>query len=573
MLHYVFFILRQIIGVQMNVRTQFLNYATNVVNEVQKVDISDNELSNLAQQIEQAELIVPIVGGFSAGKSSLINAFLGSDILPTKVTPETALATELRYSEQPYIEAITEQEQIQRYELSQFEQLKDNAQQFKFIKLFLNHPKLKDIQPLVLVDMPGFGATLVHHNKAIANYLIRGVYFIFLTSVEDGTITLSMSREIQNLQNIGKGFSFCLSKTNLRSPNDVAAVAEQINEQLKEDFDFDKGVVLLDNNGGESLHNILKNIDPEQLFKSIFIERLKENYEAIENSIRVTISTLSNSKEESENAIATLENSLKEIEQKKISAINEVKSRYGQQSIEGIISRITQTLMNNKDRLVSLAMVNQAQFSTELSDIVRNCLITEVQQRFAEISRNIVEDFQLNLKINLANLEGFNLGGQFIDQISQTIQSKISNVNVDTIVDTLGKLGSVIGTLATALAPILRVVLAVLPSILANFFNNYREEQAREQARQQAESQFTSNIIPSVQHKIRQELPPVLNRSIEELINEISQQFENQMKQKRDEIAKTAAEKQAKAGEISVQIAKLEQASGAIKQFADSVLF
>lgn len=557
----------------MNVKTQFLNYATNVLNEVQKVDISDNKLSNLAQQIEQAELIVPIVGGFSAGKSSLINAFLGSDILPTKVTPETALATELRYSEQPYIEAITEQEQIQRYELSQFEQLKDNAQQFKFIKLFLNHPKLKEIQPLVLVDMPGFDAPLAHHNKAIANYLIRGVYFIFLTSVEDGTITLSMSREIQNLQNIGKGFSFCLSKTNLRSPNDVTAVAEQINEQLKEDFDFDKGVVLLDNNGGESLHNILKNIDPEQLFKSIFIERLKENYEAIENSIRVTISTLSNSKEESENAIATLENSLKEIEQKKISAINEVKSRYGQQSIEGIISRITQTLMNNKDRLVSLAMVNQAQFSTELSDIVRNCLITEVQQRFAEISRNIVEDFQLNLKINLANLEGFNLGGQFIDQISQTIQSKISNVNVDTIVDTLGKLGSVIGTLATTLAPILRVVLAVLPSILANFFNNYREEQAREQARQQAESQFTSNIIPSVQHKIRQELPPVLNRSIEELINEISQQFENQMKQKRNEIAKTAAEKQAKAGEISAQIEKLEQASGAIKQFANSILF
>ena len=65
---------------------------------------------------------------------------------------------------------------------------------------------------MVLVDMPGFDAPIENHNQAILNYLERGVFFVFLTSIEDGNITLSMKREIDNLQQIGKGFAFCISK-------------------------------------------------------------------------------------------------------------------------------------------------------------------------------------------------------------------------------------------------------------------------------------------------------------------------------------------------------------------------
>ena len=85
---------------------QFLSYLDQVKEKVGSIDIADNGLTGLAQRIEQAELIVPVVGGFSAGKSTLINSFLGSDLLPTAITPETALATELRYSSTDYIEAV-----------------------------------------------------------------------------------------------------------------------------------------------------------------------------------------------------------------------------------------------------------------------------------------------------------------------------------------------------------------------------------------------------------------------------------------------------------------------------------
>ncbi len=44
------------------------------------------------------QLVIPIVGNFSAGKSTLLNRFLGSSVLPTGITPETSLATELHYT-------------------------------------------------------------------------------------------------------------------------------------------------------------------------------------------------------------------------------------------------------------------------------------------------------------------------------------------------------------------------------------------------------------------------------------------------------------------------------------------
>ena len=41
---------------------------------------------------------VPFVGDFSAGKSSLINSYMGVDLLPTDVAPQTAVSYELYYS-------------------------------------------------------------------------------------------------------------------------------------------------------------------------------------------------------------------------------------------------------------------------------------------------------------------------------------------------------------------------------------------------------------------------------------------------------------------------------------------
>ena len=42
---------------------------------------------------------IMVMGAFSSGKSSMVNAFLGENILPTKALPATAIITVIRYSQ------------------------------------------------------------------------------------------------------------------------------------------------------------------------------------------------------------------------------------------------------------------------------------------------------------------------------------------------------------------------------------------------------------------------------------------------------------------------------------------
>ncbi|WP_353955535.1 hypothetical protein [Aliarcobacter cryaerophilus] len=232
-------------------------------------------------------------------------------MLSTALTPETALATELRYSENSYIKAIKKDDTFDKYEILEIDIIKEKAKNYKYIKLYLNNQKLQEIEPLILVDMPGFDAPIEHHNQAILNYLNRGIYFIILTSIEDGNITKSVLREITNIMEFGKDFSFCLSKTNLRTENDIKAVQNIIEDQLKDYFDFNKEIILTDNSSGLELEKILNKIDIEELFKKVFLYDLRFNHIENESSINIILSTLKVSREEVLKTIAELENSIK----------------------------------------------------------------------------------------------------------------------------------------------------------------------------------------------------------------------------------------------------------------------
>lgn len=558
----------------MNTQAKFLDYIKNVQSIITPLGISDNKLSQIAQNIKQAELIVPVVGGFSAGKSTLINSFLGNDILPTAVTPETALATELRYSATNYIEAVTAQGSIERHELSEFGSLKDNAQNFKNLRVYLNNEHLKAIQPLVLVDMPGFDAPIENHNQAILNYLNRGVYFVFLTSVEDGNITLSMKREIENIQQFGKGFAFCISKTNLRAPDDVKAVQQKIAEQLADDFDHTAPVALLDMDGGNNLKNILQVINPEELFHSLFIDELRENYNALTQSINVKISTFKGSKKEADEAIAALQSSLKGIEAKKQAAINEVESRYSRNSVAVINQAVTAAILAQKTRLVELAISNQSAFEREINDVAKNALLTSVQTRFQAISQDLIEEMGNGVSAQLSMLPENGLGNIVMDVMSSSgasTLSKVANTALKSVTKIImEKVGS--ATLKLLLGGVFSVVgavLAFLPEIISLFNKGAKERKQREQM----EQAIVGTIIPQIQQKLNEVLPEMMKQNITALINQISEQFEEQLQQKRDEIQAAEAEKAAKAAELESMIAELENGKQQLTVLANQVLF
>lgn len=558
----------------MNSKKQFLDYIGEVKNIISTLEISDNKLSEIQRNITDAELIVPVVGGFSAGKSTLLNSFLGNEILPTAVTPETALATELRYSDSNYIEAVTASGTVERHQLADFARLKDNAQNFKNLRVYLNNENLKAIQPLVLVDMPGFDAPIENHNQAILNYLERGVFFVFLTSIEDGNITLSMKREIDNLQQIGKGFAFCISKTNLRAPDDVKAVQQKIAEQLEDDFDYTGQIALLDMDGGNNLKNILTAVNPDELFKLLFIDELRENYTGLIQSINVKISTFKSDRKEIEETLSALQNSLQGIEAKKQSAINDVEQRYSRDSVSVINQAVTSAILQQKMRLVDLAINNQGAFERELNDITKNALLSAVQTRFRAISQDLIEEMGNGINAQLATLPDGGLAGIAMDVLANSgadAFGKVANTALKSISKAImGKVTS--ATLKALLGSVFGIVSAVLlflPEIISLFTKGEKERRQREQV----EQAIINNVIPQIQQQLNSVLPDLMNQNITALINQVSEQFEEQLQQKRNEIEAAEAEKAAKAAELESTINELESGKQQLTTTANRYLF
>ncbi len=225
----------------------------------------------LLEAIGEQDLLVPVVGGFSAGKSTALNAFLGESVLSVAITPETALATELRYIQgESYAEGVRENGEAQRLNLAEFGKLKERASEFSFARLYLNNAKLREIAPLVLVDMPGFDSSRDTHDKAIKRYIDNGSHFIVLESVERGAVEASVKGRIREFN--GK-FTFCLSKTDGESPTKIAEVKESIASDLKASFGYEKPIFLLDDRDktlDEVIASIDKNVAKEEFIRDFF---------------------------------------------------------------------------------------------------------------------------------------------------------------------------------------------------------------------------------------------------------------------------------------------------------------
>lgn len=567
----------------MNTQKQFLSYIEAVENIIKPLQINDNKLSYIKACIENSELIVPVVGGFSAGKSTLINSFLGEEILPTAVTPETALATELRYSSTSYIESVGEDAMIVQHELSDFAQLKDNAQKFKNLRVYLNNDNLKAIQPLVLVDMPGFDAPIENHNQAILNYLNLGVYFVFLTSVEDGNITLSMKREIDNIQQFSKGFAFCISKTNLRTLDDVNAVQKKISEQLADDFDHMEPIVLLDMDGGNNLKNILQAVNPEKLFHTLFIDDLRENYLELIQSINVKISTFKSNKQNTDDTILALQNAIHRLNEQKSFALIEVENRYSTNKINTIADKVTQNLLMKKEQLIESALRNQQAFVNELNDLVKNTLLSEVQRSFKNIGTEIIQDFSNHARLSLAS-DKLIIDSGMLDRIQNGAETLISRVTsgVNNLTNKMNErnqtndatkiyraVTTVVGLTTSVVAPVLEVIVIFLPDIIQFIAQKTQERKMREQV----EQQIMHTIIPNIKNKIRESLPNIFNEQVSMLIAQISEEFETQLKQKYDEIQVAEAEKAKKSAELESLIVQLENGKQQLTTIANQTLF
>lgn len=348
-------------------------------------------LTMLSDSIRETSLIVPVIGAFSAGKSSLLNLFLGKKYLSEGIAPETALATELHYSHDEYIEGVRENGTLQRFGIHDTEIIKQRSSEFSYLRFYINTEKLKAIEPLVLVDMPGFESPLDVHNRAIFQYVQKGVYFIALQSIEDGNITKTMLRKLEEIERFERKFSFFLSKTNLKPQSEVQKVKDYAQEQLDAYFDSIK-VMLLDDKNNENLKRVLDCINAEKLIYELFAPTLQSIAFDIEKTIEIKIASYKRSKEDNAAILQYKTQELAKIEQEQAAYIKEAQDKYSHGSVNRIINKTIMYVSNHADEIAqAYKSRGQEGATTMLNDLIRSALTDELKASMNDITRDIIQ--------------------------------------------------------------------------------------------------------------------------------------------------------------------------------------
>ena len=101
--------------------------------------------SLLSDLNEENGIKVPIVGDFSAGKSSLINALIERNgLLPVDITPETAVAYEMYFSQNEKVELYRNGQKIDEQPINGIKQL--NVKPGDVAKVYVNATAIQQLQ-------------------------------------------------------------------------------------------------------------------------------------------------------------------------------------------------------------------------------------------------------------------------------------------------------------------------------------------------------------------------------------------------------------------------------------------
>jgi predicted GTPase len=151
-------------------------------------DRDREQVAALKDRLDAARLRVLVAGEAKRGKSTLINALLSRDVLPAGVTPLTAVATTVRYGDDPHVTARYEDGHEEKLALDALPGLvtergnPGNRRHIMDVTVYLDVPLL--MGGLELVDTPGTGSVFDRDTRAAHEALNAMDAAVFVLSAD-----------------------------------------------------------------------------------------------------------------------------------------------------------------------------------------------------------------------------------------------------------------------------------------------------------------------------------------------------------------------------------------------------
>lgn len=222
---------------------ELLEYAKNYYLQDENIERA-NIFEKLANDIEKGEFSIVVVGEFSAGKSTLLNALMGKRILPSYSNETTATVNFLRHKDKAIngeigrvfynngnektIENISV-ETIQKYVSTKGENV---ATEVNHLDLYLDSDFLKD--GVTLVDSPGLNGVADGHREITEEQILKSHASIFLFN-SDHPGSKTDFEFLHDLQSKVKTIIFVLNKID-EIKTDEGESPESVIETLKKTY-------------------------------------------------------------------------------------------------------------------------------------------------------------------------------------------------------------------------------------------------------------------------------------------------------------------------------------------------
>jgi ribosome biogenesis GTPase A/gas vesicle protein len=220
-----------------------------------------DEISHILQRLASDSFKVLVVGEFSTGKSTFLNAMLGQRLLPTDTTETTATINIIKYGENPTAivhywgerdqngreaspckKETIKLEDLHRYITSLTKESNEVAKTVKFVEIYL--PSKYCSNSVELVDTPGLNTTYEYHELTTLEYLQNGHFGIMVLNATQ-FLTASEIKYLERFRTYMNKVMFVVNYVNEMPPGDSFEDNKQyFQRKLKKTLTSDRDIIL-----------------------------------------------------------------------------------------------------------------------------------------------------------------------------------------------------------------------------------------------------------------------------------------------------------------------------------------
>lgn len=497
----------------------------------------------LLTEIQESQYIkVPLVGTFSAGKSSLLNVFTQKPgMLPVDTAPETAVAYELYYSPTECVELYREGQKIDEKPLSEIKSLQTKPGDIA--KVYCKSEPVKNLNErgIVLVDMPGIGSGIEKHDAAIFNYIHSGTAFVLLVDVEQGSLRSSTLTFMEELSQYNLHPAIIVSKIDKKPESEVKEIVDYIEYQVKKLGDTQPYISTICSirNELDGLNQYLSTLDAGTLLVEKISKRLKSIIRLVVEQMKMRIELRTHD----------MENATEKLQQLETEIANVKAELPANHSNADSPEKSTQDILDNV----------QAALTSKAFDIAQMIIDKEPEESIKAV---IVSTVRKEIIISLKEESE-----QYSSALGSSVQESVSKlaaieVNVDFINDFNEMIASLMPLLETLLnaagvwGKIAQVLLPFLPSVINWLFGKSDAEVLDE---------VRTKVINKCVAPIAEELRPTIYKMIVENQKRIQEKIQTELVAKMEQMKESIHEKMADANKSKDEISKeLEQLQVAV---------